>query len=106
MTTSELTPMSEEEIREFLADEQFAHSEGTGKAIDCRICAFILAWIHERAMKEKAEFWRFHDEHDPESCLECDSRLTVDEIDFSYYHDRTDAGWITAVKARVGWADR
>jgi hypothetical protein len=74
---------------------QWARSPSVDEgALNVNRLGILADWgRHERAMRLRSEFWRLHDEHDPESCLECDSRLTVDNIDFSERHNWTDEQW-------------
>ena len=96
---SKISPMSEEEISYFLADEQTTHAEASTSAENCRICGLIFAWIIAQAKREKAEFEIYH-----ESCWHCLSEDETQEgVDLC--HNWTDTDWQNAVKARIGWRD-
>lgn len=60
---------------------------------ECLGCVVLNAYLDAEAGRRMAEFWRYHDEHDPESCMECDSVKTVDEIDLSERHTWDLAKW-------------
>lgn len=84
---SQLEPMSEEEIKEFLAHHDVA-SEHKNHLWSRRMGCVLLAWIYERAMKEKAEYLGQLGMRKPTEWIK-----------------RTDTDWIIAVKKRVGWKD-
>ena len=65
----------------------------------CKEAADALQWAIAEALK--LEFWRYHDEHDPEDCLECDTVKTVDDVDLAERHDWTEANWLAEADRRL-----
>jgi hypothetical protein len=83
------TPLSEEEIKDAIG---YVYEIGVAKIVR----RLILAWIHERAMKEKAEFM----------CLILSQPLgTRKSLQNKPQMTWTDADWLATVKERVGWVD-
>ena len=70
---------------------------------EMRIVASALLKTLTRALK--AEFWRYHDEHDPDDCLACFEEQDVhpnDKIDkHDPRHDYDDADWLAAARRKL-----
>jgi hypothetical protein len=100
MSTDELTAMSEEDIKEFLAHYD-VHDESAYHLWSRRMGHLILAWIEATAKAEHATWLILRRHNTYCKNIFINGKRVVNP----HYGWDTADHWIAAVKNRVGWVD-
>ena len=95
---SKLSPLTEEEIREFC---EILSNYAPGK--ERRL---ILAYAHAKAEAERLKWQQAHHENVTWDCATCGPRCEWNDKPYDELHKWTDADWLNAVLTRIGWEDK